>query len=795
MSQNDLSKLTCRIFDFGLFGVFLGQALGPLNDGFGRVELFTPHESAFPDRKDRDIGRGIPGITRIWSFWENKDSVDTWFFPDIGATDIQQELLSQKRAVFGTGTGVRDKKGDTSAELEWDRLKFKQTLIKQGLAVPKWENVKGIDALVAKAEKDPGFWVKPNVGERRVFETFFIEDLKSARSKLDQIAHDLGPGRDITYFMTEKPVPGIEPGSDQFICNGIALEDGLYGWEQKGDGYVCRAMKLADMPPAVKTVNDAMAPVFKQYGINAAISTEVRQGQNRISYYIDGCFDDQTEILTGEGWKYFKDLNKNEQVATLNIETKKIEYQKPTHYFDYEFNGNLINISNKEKSIECTVTPNHLVLRTDRKKKRLFKERADSLTDKGFIPRTGQWKETGEGFFVLPTYHREWDFIGQYDQFICRRKYYAPEKKIPMSVWSAFLAWYLSEGSLGGSRSNGIHRVVQIAQTVNCKELRNVLDNLGFEYSEKCGQFRILSTQLAEYLAQFGKCSDKYVPSYIKGASSEVIDIFLQNYCLGDGCTHKRDKGRSYFTTSKKMADDIQEMIFKIGHISKISPWNQTGTEMTIRGRSYIRNHNGYVIYESTKWLDFWFETGIRKKKYITEIPYDGKVYCVSVSNATIYVRKNGKPFWSSNCLRFGNPPAASISEIYKNFPKMARGIAHGEIVKPEFKAKYAAEVSVDVPGADEEPVPFELEKDEWRQIKMRTCCRIDGQFWHLPFKENGCTIVKAVGLGKTRDEAQDNALEAAENFKCKGKSFNRSTFEELEKDFAEGEKIGVFRP
>src|SRR3990167_3212186 len=44
------------------------------------------------------------------------------------------------------------------------------------------------------------------------------------------------------------------------------------------------------------------------------------------------CYDERTEILTDKGWKYFKDLDKTEQVATLNPDTNEIIYQKPLEY-------------------------------------------------------------------------------------------------------------------------------------------------------------------------------------------------------------------------------------------------------------------------------------------------------------------------------------------------------------------------------------------------------------------------------------------------------------------------------
>ena len=331
--------------------------------------------------------------------------------------------------------------------LETDRELFKRTLASRGLAVAPWRVVYGIDALVKILKAEKRLWIKLNNSERGIKETFFHEDWSSSVTTVDKLAHDLGFLRDVCFFMIEGEVPGVEPGSDYFYNRGAIFPRGLYGWEKKGDAYLCTVRDVDKLPQAVTKVQQAMAPLYKKHNLCGGISYEVRQGKENIPYYIDACFDDKTEILTDSGWKYFCDLNQQEAVATLNTDTGVIEYQRPTDYIVNEYDGKLINISNREKSIECTVTPNHQVLRTDRTGKRIFKERADALTDKGFIPRSGIWEGEDSDSFVLPAYHHEWNFKGQYGHIICKKVKDEPERRIPVKKWFAFLAWYLSEGS------------------------------------------------------------------------------------------------------------------------------------------------------------------------------------------------------------------------------------------------------------------------------------------------------------------------------------------------------------
>jgi dCTP deaminase (EC 3.5.4.13) len=53
---------------------------------------------------------------------------------------------------------------------------------------------------------------------------------------------------------------------------------------------------------------------------------------------LEACYDEDTEILTLEGWKKFKDLKDDEIVATLNPNTNELEYQKIVKKQKFEHN-------------------------------------------------------------------------------------------------------------------------------------------------------------------------------------------------------------------------------------------------------------------------------------------------------------------------------------------------------------------------------------------------------------------------------------------------------------------------
>ena len=75
------------------------------------------------------------------------------------------------------------------------------------------------------------------------------------------------------------------------------------------------------------------------------------------------CYDNKTEILTENGWKYFFEL-KDEKVATLNQETKEVEWQEPTAKQNYNYNGEMYKIETEDaegRNGELVVSPEHKV--------------------------------------------------------------------------------------------------------------------------------------------------------------------------------------------------------------------------------------------------------------------------------------------------------------------------------------------------------------------------------------------------------------------------------------------------
>jgi predicted metal-dependent peptidase/intein/homing endonuclease len=373
------------------------------------------------------------------------------------------------------------------------------------------------------------------------------------------------------------------------------------------------------------------------------------------SAYIS-CFDNKTEILTNEGWKFFKDLKQDEIVATLHPIKKNLEFHKINKKLVYDYNGKMIKIY--DKNTDLLVTPNHKffsqirIRNNDKNSKDFFVEAKDLKCDYK-IPRTiNCLKEENKNlFFELPPYSNI-------------KGYKKPKKLIPMEIWVDFMGWFLSEGCVlpkdNLNKTKKGKRVVIVQKkkegVKKLKILFNKFKNFGFKiikYSNKNNvkEFVICDTQLGEYLKQFGKCNKKFIPTELKNLPTFYLNILFNSLIEGDGNKLKRKYNKQkftgsfyYYTTSPKLANDIQEIALRLGMFSQIYIRKK-------QKENYLDCYRISCYNKKTK--NFY----LVRKKDLSIVQYNGKVYCVDVSNGIILVRRNGKPIFTGNSKQRGNLP------------------------------------------------------------------------------------------------------------------------------------------
>lgn len=108
--------------------------------------------------------------------------------------------------------------------------------------------------------------------------------------------------------------------------------------------------------------------VKEEIALGRAFMEKLSERYNKVNIIAGNhdCFDDKTEILTEYGFATFNQLyeNPNINVATLNLETNRLEYQQPIRVIYEKYEGHMIKmISNK---VDLLVTPNHRMINRGR---------------------------------------------------------------------------------------------------------------------------------------------------------------------------------------------------------------------------------------------------------------------------------------------------------------------------------------------------------------------------------------------------------------------------------------------
>ena len=392
-------------------------------------------------------------------------------------------------------------------------------------------------------------------------------------------------------------------------------------------------------------------------------------------YTLQGeCYSADTQVLTDKGWKYFWEVTKDDKVFTLNPQTNKIELQTPIRFYEFDYDGELYHF--KSKKLDLLVTPNHNMFVEQYCPKckngnyyKKFVKAKDFNPNIHFIPKGGIWEGIKKDYFILPGikvfYYRHFlnplnsQFFSSLNKPLTTlnfKKYNTltnlhmalkyevvcvPELKIPMNEWLKFFGIWLAEGTTTlrerkRKERNKTYYEYQIRICQNKGEIANeieeILRKLPFKYIKKERgekiEFVIYNKQLFLYLKQFGKAQNKYIPQEIKNLSREQLEILFEWMMKGDG--YVGNGNIDYYTKSKRLADDVQEIVLKLGYSANI----------------YKKKKNNFT----------WYRVSISKTKYfklqnknITKVKYKGKVYCLEVPNHVLFVRKNGKACWCGN--------------------------------------------------------------------------------------------------------------------------------------------------
>lgn len=396
------------------------------------------------------------------------------------------------------------------------------------------------------------------------------------------------------------------------------------------------------------------------------------------------CQSADSQILTKDGWKYLPDISEDEEILTLNLENGKSELQKIDKKIDAPYKGIMYHITGK--GVDIITTPNHRFL-VQNKKGELQYITAENLTNinkkSHKLLRTMSWEGKEIENIIIDAIPEE-DFYLRVRNDLVEK--YSKDLIINAEWFFKFMGFYLSEGDCfrtKGGEGRGYQIQITQKDKDNVNKIREIINNLSPEliWKERVDEngttrFTVRDARLHKYLFKLGCSNEKYIPVELKQASSHLLNMLFDTFLLGDGRTTIRNyykecennTRQAVFSTSKRLIEDLQEILLKTGRHGNITTYQPIDREIwdTKFIKKEVDNGDGTVCIEkvATKVkriikaenskIQYFINVSIidhinLERIKIEKIDFDDRVYCVRVSNGNFFTMRNGKCFWTGN--------------------------------------------------------------------------------------------------------------------------------------------------
>lgn len=400
------------------------------------------------------------------------------------------------------------------------------------------------------------------------------------------------------------------------------------------------------------------------------------------------CYSSDTEVLTSEGFRNIWDLveitdsldinpnhvvgtepsedgtlgklitlKKGVKIACVNPETNQIEYHEPEEFIMSQYVGKMLHFNGKK--IDSLVTPNH---------KMWAKEQTNG--------KWSDYKKIKAGELLEKN---------KYYKFKCNTNWIGKEINsvdvlgfnIPINTYLTFLGYLVSEGCIYQNYENGrydslismnqltssdcyedmVDSFSKIAAHVE-KKLNSKISLKGSGYSKdtpkEMWEARIHGKDIAEFfLKEIGNgasalSGEKHLPRWIFDLSPNLLKIVLKAMVSGDGSEKiskygTGSKSFDYSTISKQLANDVYEIVFKLGYAPNMCEITSEKSD----GRTVTEYR---VLWSNTEYgNEPLVYTGIKPDcksgggAVVDEIDYDGQVWCFQVPTGLFVTRRNNK--------------------------------------------------------------------------------------------------------------------------------------------------------
>ena len=354
--------------------------------------------------------------------------------------------------------------------------------------------------------------------------------------------------------------------------------------------------------------------------------------------YTFACYDAETETLTDAGWIKYDGFKPGMRIACYDTKTQSLTYQEP-------IGGALVyDVENVEmhrfqgESLDLCITPKHRMLwSTQRGVEKLttIEEMLSTCTRPNFVARIDQYDE-GE---VLEEFTPPWVPLVTGGNVA----YAMPPRSLAAADFLELAGWFVSEGcahqqltefSICQKQSKHWSRVLGLAKRLEKR-------GCAYRVADPDADIRyvhVVDKSLTHWLAVNAgyRQHTRHIPALIKGLCRDQLAIFFDALMAGDGTIDARAdrKSGAYSTTSKQLADDVQEIAIKLGYRTKL--------RVEPPGTAGIRAVYRVLLSKGARAGGGGRTQAVRYAEHHSREFYTGKVYCFSVPTGVFVTRRNG---------------------------------------------------------------------------------------------------------------------------------------------------------
>lgn len=467
-----------------------------------------------------------------------------------------------------------------------------------------------------------------------------------------------------------------------------------------------------------------------------------------------GCYDDQTRVLTKNGLKLFADCSENDEFATLNPQTREIEYHRALQHFRYNYDGEMYRI--KSKTSDLLITPNHNMPIYNSYKDKIELREIKNAPQRFSMPKSHFGLRDGE---LVNTFELPCKKMG-----LRTKKTYRVDEavQIDMNDWLAFLGIFLTDGNVDYCEKRRNYRVsIYQSKDKYLSEIKDLLKRLPFTFThkEEKSEFYVNNKSLAWYMQQLKLKNERVMPDFVFNLPPQQKKHFLHWLMIGDG--YEQEGKYSYFpSVSKELANGFVRLAIDCGYMVSVTI-KEPNTEPRImkNGNTIAGSKQLYIINFLYSKLQDILPENVSKENY------KGEIFCVEVPNNILLVERNGKFAWSGNSYQSCSNPIIRRNHEYiliwsKGSYKLDGDKENCDLTDKEFQqwtmSMWFIQPETRKLGSHHVPYPEELVK---RLVKLYC---YQGDIVLDPFMGTGTTAVVAKRFGR-KYIGIDNDLKSVE--------------------------------